>query len=342
MIPFSVLDLSPIVEGGDAGHSLRHTLDLARHCETWGFHRFWLTEHHGIPSVASAATSVVIAAVAAKTRSIRVGAGGIMLPNHSPLLIAEQFGTLEALFPGRIDLGLGRAGGMDEGTASALDRDVKSASEKFPHNVLRVQDYLSDAPRQRVLAVPGQGAKVPLWILGSSLFGAKLAAHLGLPFAFASQFAPPLMTEAVDLYRNEFEPSAQLARPYVMLGCNVFAAKTDEEAQLLASSAQQAFVHRRHGRAEKLPPPRKNYRDTLSASDRAVLDIVMACSAIGTADTVTRELEDFIAKMQPDELLVATQMYDPDARLASYQILAEVRARLCAASASSETALAAC
>jgi luciferase family oxidoreductase group 1 len=253
--PFSVLDLSPITEGSDAAQSFRNSRDLARHAERWGYQRFWLAEHHGMPGIASAATAVLMAYVAGGTESIRVGAGGVMLPNHSPLVIAEQFGTLESLFPGRIDLGLGRAPGSDQRTARALRRTLASDAEEFPQDVMELMDYLSDAPRNPVRAVPGMGLKVPLWILGSSLFGAQLAALLGLPFAFASHFAPAQMMEAIALYRSGFRPSAQLERPHVMLGFNVFAADTQEDAELMATSMQQAFVNSRSGRPSRLPPP---------------------------------------------------------------------------------------
>jgi luciferase family oxidoreductase group 1 len=252
MTPLSVLDLSPITQGSNAAQSLRNTLDLARHCEAWGYRRFWLAEHHGMPGIASAATSVVIGHVAGGTSTIRVGAGGIMLPNHSPLVIAEQFGTLESLYPGRIDLGLGRAPGSDQLTARALRRNLASDSDEFPLDVQELMDYLSDEPKQAVRAVPGMGTKVPLWILGSSLYGAQVAAALGLPYAFASHFAPAQMMEAIAVYRARFQPSAQLAQPYVMLGFNVFAADTLEEAGFRATSMQQAFVNLRSGR----PKPR--------------------------------------------------------------------------------------
>ncbi|QBE62704.1 LLM class flavin-dependent oxidoreductase [Pseudoduganella lutea] len=324
MIPLSILDLSPIAEGSHAGESLRNTLELAQHGERWGFNRYWLAEHHGMPGIASAATAVVIAHVAGGTKTIRVGAGGIMLPNHSPLVIAEQFGTLEALFPGRIDLGLGRAPGSDQTTARALRRNLASDADEFPQDVLELQDYMSDSPRQRVLAVPGQGAKVPLWILGSSLFGAQLAAHLGLPYAFASHFAPQMMMQAVAFYRNNFKPSANLARPYVMLGYNVFAADTDEEAQLLATSMQQAFVNLRTGHPSKLPPPVAGYRATLGHAENAMLDSVLSCSAIGSPATVAAQLNAFIASTQPDELMVTSQIHDHRARLRSYEILGDI------------------
>ncbi|WEF30666.1 LLM class flavin-dependent oxidoreductase [Pseudoduganella chitinolytica] len=328
MIPFSILDLSPIAQGSDAGASLRNTLDLAQHGERWGYHRYWLAEHHGMPGIASAATAVVIAHVAGGTSTIRVGAGGIMLPNHSPLVIAEQFGTLEALFPGRIDLGLGRAPGSDQTTARALRRNLGSDAEEFPQDVVELQDYLSDEPRQRVLAVPGQGAKVPLWILGSSLFGAQLAAHLGLPFAFASHFAPQMMMQAVALYRANFKPSAQLDKPYVMLGYNVFAADTDEEAQWRATSMEQAFVNLRTGRPGKLPPPVTNYRDALGPQENAMLDSVLSCSAIGSPETVAAQMKAFIASTGPDELMITSQIFEHGARLRSYEILADVHRRL--------------
>jgi luciferase family oxidoreductase group 1 len=334
MTPFSILDLSPIAQGSNATASLRNTLDLAQHGERWGYNRYWLAEHHGMPGIASAATSVVMAHVAAGTSTIRVGAGGIMLPNHSPLVIAEQFGTLEALHPGRIDLGLGRAPGSDQTTARALRRSLASDADEFPQDVLELQDYLSDAPRQQVLAVPGKGAKVPLWILGSSLFGAQLAAHLGLPYAFASHFAPAQMMQAVALYRANFKPSAQLAQPYVMLGFNVFAADSDEEAQLLATSMQQAFVNLRTGRPSQLPPPLANYRGTLGQQENAMLDSVLSCSAIGSPDTVARQLQGFINSARPDELMITSQIFEHAKRLRSYEITAEIHKRLEPAQAS--------
>src|SRR3954464_12017261 len=257
--PFSVLDLSPIVEGGSAAQSFRNSLDLAQHGERWGFRRFWLAEHHGMPGIASAATAVLIGHVAGGTKTIRVGAGGIMLPNHSPLVIAEQFGTLESLYPGRIDLGLGRAPGSDSATSRALRRTLQTDPDEFPRDVVALMDFLSDEPKQAVRAVPGTGLKVPIWILGSSLFGAQLAAMLGLPYAFASHFAPQQMMQAIEIYRATFKPSAQLAKPYVMLGFNVFAADTDEEAQVRATSSQQAFVNLRSGRPARLPPPLPGY-----------------------------------------------------------------------------------
>jgi luciferase family oxidoreductase group 1 len=264
-----------------------------------------------MPGIASAATSVVIAHVAGGTSTIRVGAGGIMLPNHSPLVIAEQFGTLEALFPGRIDLGLGRAPGSDQTTARALRRNLGSDADEFPQDVAELQDYMSDSPRQRVMAVPGMGAKVPLWILGSSLFGAQLAAHMGLPFAFASHFAPQMMMQAIAIYRDNFKPSAQLDKPYVMLGYNVFAADTDEEAQFRATSMQQAFVNLRTGRPSRLPPPVANFR-----------------SQLGPQESVKAQMKAFIASTKPDELMITSQIFEHAARLRSYEILADVHQQL--------------
>ncbi|HEX8569090.1 MAG TPA: LLM class flavin-dependent oxidoreductase [Caulobacteraceae bacterium] len=332
MIPLSVLDLSPIVEGGDAAASFRNTLDLAQHAERWGYRRFWLAEHHGMPGVGSAATSVLIGWVAQGTSTIRVGAGGIMLPNHAPLVIAEQFGTLESLFPGRIDLGLGRAPGSDQLTARALRRTLASDPDEFPRDVMELMAWFQPAQAgQGVQAVPGAGLNVPIWILGSSLFGAQLAAALGLPYAFASHFAPAQMEEAIALYRHRFQPSAQLDRPYVMLGYNVFAADTDEEARFLATSMQQAFVNLRTGRPGKLQPPVEGYADRLEPAARAMLDQVLSCSAIGSRDTVRRELEAFVARTRADELMVTSQVFDHAARLRSFEIAAEAREALASA-----------
>jgi luciferase family oxidoreductase group 1 len=325
MIPFSVLDLSPITESGDAAQSFRNTLDLAQHAERWGFNRYWLAEHHGMPGIASAATSVLIGHVAGGTKTIRVGAGGIMLPNHSPLVIAEQFGTLEALYPGRIDLGLGRAPGSDQATARALRRNLMTDADEFPRDVVELMDLMSDEPRQSIRAVPGKGAKVPVWILGSSLFGAQLAAMLGLPFAFASHFAPAQMMQAITLYREHFKASAQLARPHVMLGFNVFAADTDEEAQVRATSMQQAFVNLRSGRPIRLPPPLPGYRENAGPAEKALLDSVLSCATIGSPATVREGLRAFIARTGADELMITSNMFDHGHRLRSYEIAAEVR-----------------
>jgi luciferase family oxidoreductase group 1 len=325
MIPFSVLDLSPITEGSDAAQSFRNSRDLARHAEAWGYRRFWLAEHHGMPGIASAATSVLMAYVAGGTSTIRIGAGGIMLPNHSPLVIAEQFGTLESLFPGRIDLGLGRAPGSDQATARALRRNLASDSDEFPQDVVELMDFFSDAPRQQVRAVPGTGLKVPMWILGSSLFGAQLAAALGLPYAFASHFAPAQMMQAVAVYRASFRPSERLAQPYVMLGFNVFAADTQDEAAYRATSMQQAFVNIRSGRPSRLPPPKRHYYENAGPQERALLDSVLSCSAIGSPDTVRAQLEAFIARTGADELMIASQTFDHAQRLRSFEIAADIQ-----------------
>jgi luciferase family oxidoreductase group 1 len=316
----SVLDLAPITEGSDAARSFRNSLELAQHAERLGYRRFWLAEHHGMPGIASAATAVLIGHVAGGTRSIRVGAGGIMLPNHSPLVIAEQFGTLASLYPGRIDLGLGRAPGSDQVTARALRRDLASDPDAFPQDVVELMDLMSDAPRQTVLAVPGKGTKVPVWILGSSLFGARLAAMLGLPYAFASHFAPAQMLQAIALYRASFRPSEQLDKPYVMLGFNVFAADTDAQAADLATSMQQAFVNLRTGRPSKLQPPAPGYLDALPPAARAMLDDVLSCSAVGSLATVRRELAAFIERTGADELMITSQIFDHEARLHSYAL----------------------
>jgi luciferase family oxidoreductase group 1 len=324
MIPLSILDLSPIVEGGDATQSFHNSLDLAQHGERWGYHRFWLAEHHGMPGIASAATSVLIGYVAAGTTKIRVGAGGIMLPNHSPLVIAEQFGTLESLFPGRIDLGLGRAPGSDHITARALRRNLASDADEFPQDVVELMDYFADSPRRSVRAVPGAGLNVPVWILGSSLFGAQLAAALGLPYAFASHFAPQMMMQAIELYRSTFRPSAQLDKPYVMLGFNVFAADTDEEAHWRATSMQQAFVNLRSGRPSRLQPPVRGYLEALGPQERAMLDQVLSCAAIGSPATVATQMKAFIERTGADELMITSQVFEHAARLRSYEIAADI------------------
>ena len=327
MMPFSVLDLSPITAGSSAAQSLRNTLDLAQHAERSGYLRYWLAEHHSMPGIASAATSIVIGHVAAGTSTIRVGAGGIMLPNHSPLVIAEQFGTLESLFPGRIDLGLGRAPGSDQITARALRRNLSSDPEQFPQDVIELMNYFRGDPGQ-VRAVPGTGLNVPLWILGSSLFGAQVAAALGLPFAFASHFAPAQMMQAIEIYRARFRPSQQLDRPYVMLGFNVFAAATDEEAHVLATSMQQAFVNLRSGRPGQLQPPVPGYASRLQPAEQALLAEVLSCTAIGGPDAVRKSIAAFIERTRPDELMITAMIFDHAARVRSYEITAEVRGAL--------------
>lgn len=322
-VALSILDLSPICEGGDAGQSFRNSLSLAQHGERLGYRRYWLAEHHGMPGIASAATAVLLAYVGAGTSTIRIGSGGVMLPNHSPLVIAEQFGTLESLYPGRIDLGLGRAPGSDQRTAHALRRDLQSDADQFPQDVVELMDYMSKTPRQPVMAVPGRGTEVPVWILGSSTFGAQLAAHLGLPYAFASHFAPQQLMQAIRIYRETFKPSAQLDRPYVMAGFNVFAADSESEAHLLASSWQQSFVNLRSGRPGRLPPPVENYRGRVGPAENALLDSVLSCAAIGTRDTVRAGLQAFADRTGVDEVIVASGIYDHAARLRSYAIAAE-------------------
>ena len=324
MIPLSVLDLAPIVEGGDAGQALRHALDLARHAEKLGYRRFWMAEHHSMPGIASAATAVCLAYVGAGTSTIRIGAGGIMLPNHAPLVIAEQFGTLETLYPGRVDLGLGRAPGTDRAAAYALRRNLASDEKQFPHDVTELIDYFKGGEGRNVRAIPGDGLAVPIWILGSSLFGAQLAAMLGLPFAFASHFAPAMMMEAIGVYRERFEPSEQLDRPYVMLGFNAIAADSDEEAHWLATSVQQAFVALRTGHPIRLPPPLEGYAETLPLEARAILRQVLSCSAIGAPATVRTAIEAFVERTGADELMITAQIYDHQARLRSFEIVMSV------------------
>lgn len=329
MIPLSVLDLAPIVEGGDAAQALRNALDLARHAERWGYRRYWLAEHHGMPGVASAATAVVIAHVAGGTSTIRVGAGGIMLPNHAPLVIAEQFGTLESLFPGRIDLGLGRAPGTDPFTAHALRRNLSSEVDRFPEDVLELLGWFDGpvpgAAGPVVQAVPGAGLRVPVWILGSSLYGAQLAAALGLPYAFASHFAPEQLAAAVERYRATFRPSERLARPHAMIGVNVVAADTDDEARFLFTSIQQAFVNLRTGKPSPLPPPRAGFVEGLAPPLRAMLEQTLSCSVVGGPETVRRGLEALVARTGADELIVSAQVYDHAARVRSLERTAAAR-----------------
>jgi luciferase family oxidoreductase group 1 len=324
MVPLSVLDLAPIAEGNDAGKALHNSLDLARHAERLGYNRFWMAEHHSMPGIASAATAVALAFVGAGTSTIRIGAGGIMLPNHAPLVIAEQFGTLESLYPGRVDLGLGRAPGTDQAAAYALRRNLASDENQFPRDVVELLDYFRGGESQRVRAIPGEGLPIPVWILGSSTFGAQLAAMLGLPYAFASHFAPALMMEAITLYRERFQPSAQLERPYVMLGYNVFAAATDEEGRLLATSVEQAVINLRTGRPARLQPPVEGYRETLPPPAQAMLAQFLACSAIGSPARVKCEIDAFVARTGADELMITSQIFDHQARLESYRILAAV------------------
>ena len=329
MTVLSILDLSPIVEGGDASMALANSLDLARHAERLGYHRYWVAEHHNMRGIASAATSVVIGHIAGGTQTIRVGAGGIMLPNHAPLMVAEQFGTLEALYPGRIDLGLGRAPGTDGVTAQALRRTMNSDPNKFPQDVLELREYLKDPqPNQQVQAVPGYGAKVPMYILGSSLFGAQLAAILGLPFAFASHFAPQAMTQALEIYRGEFEPSEYLDKPYVMLGYNICAAESEDEAIYLRSSGLQAFLNLRFGNPGPLPPPRRDFEANLGAQERQVMSQISSCASTGTTDKIRGEVQAFLTQTDADELIIVAQIFDHAARVHSYELAMQACADL--------------
>jgi luciferase family oxidoreductase group 1 len=325
---FSVLDLAPVPAGSTPVDALKNTLDLAQHSERLGFHRFWLAEHHNMAGIASAATAVVIGYVAGGTRSIRVGAGGIMLPNHAPLMVAEAFGTLESLYPGRIDLGLGRAPGADQRTMRALRRDPNSA-DSFPQDVLELQAFLSPVQQgQRIQAVPGAGLDVPLWILGSSLFGAQLAAELGLPYAFASHFMPDALMDALDVYRTAFKPSPQLDRPYAMAGVNVFAADTDAEARRIFTSAQQQFTNLLRGTPGRLPPPIGDIEGYWTPIERAQASARLAMSFVGSHETIRRGLAEFIEQTGIDEVIVASMIYDHAARVHSYEILADVITQL--------------
>jgi luciferase family oxidoreductase group 1 len=324
MIPLSVLDLVPINEGSTASDALARSLDLARHAERFGYRRFWVAEHHNMPGIASAATSVVIGHLAGGTSTIRIGAGGIMLPNHSPMVIAEQFGTLEALYPGRIDLGLGRAPGSDGLTQRALRRDPMAA-QTFPQDVQELQAFLApEQPGQPIRAVPGVGAQVPLWILGSSTFGAQLAAFLGLPYGFASHFAPDDLLPALEIYRETFKPSAQVEAPYAMPGLNVVAADTDEEAQRLFTSLQQAFGAIRRGRPAPFPPPAERIEGLLAPAELAQASHMLRYAVVGSPDTVRAGLQGFVDLTAADELMVASAIYDQGARVRSYEIVAEV------------------
>jgi len=323
MVPLSVLDLAPIVEGGDAAQSFRNSLDLAQHAERWGYRRYWLAEHHNMPGIASAATAVLIGHIGAGTSTIRIGAGGIMLPNHAPLQVAEQFGTLASLFPGRVDLGLGRAPGTDHAAAFALRRTLQANPDEFPRDVMEVIDYFREPQSGRqVRAVPGAGLRVPIWILGSSLFGAQVAAALGLPFSFASHFAPQLLHQAIDIYRERFTASEHASQPYVMLGANIVAADTDGEARFLASSGRQSFASLRAGRPIALPPPSKEWErdpsDTTDATNQARV------SFVGSPATIKEPIEAFIRATAADELIAVAHIYDHRARLRSYELASTV------------------
>ena len=324
-VPISVLDLVPIRAGGTAPQAFREALDLARHAEAWGYRRYWVAEHHNIPGIASAATAVVIGHVAGRTSTIRVGSGGIMLPNHAPLVIAEQFGTLESLFPGRIDLGLGRAPGGDQRTAQALRRNLGSSGDTFPRDLMELRAYFQPvAPGQAVRAVPGAGLDTPIYLLGSSDFGARLAAELGLPFAFASHFAPDYLFAALEIYRDNFQPSESLDKPHAMIGVNAFAADTDEEATRLFTSLQQAFVNLVRGHPGPLRPPVESMDGLWSPAERAHVERMTRVSVVGSPETVRRGLESLVAATDADELILTGQIFDHEARLRSFEIVADV------------------
>lgn len=336
MIPFSILDLSPIPQGATAATALRNSLELAQHAEAWGYNRIWLAEHHNMPGIASAATAVVMGHIAGGTRTIRVGAGGIMLPNHSPLVIAEQFGTLASLYPDRIDLGVGRAPGTDVPTTRALRREKTATADSFPEDVEELQSYFEPAAEgQRIRAVPGAGLRVPIWLLGSSLFGAQLAARLGLPFAFASHFAPADLFQALQLYRTRFQPSHQLDHPYAMVGMNVVVAESDAEAQYYFTSVQQSFTNLRRGMPGQIPPPIHDIDSFWTPAEKASASMTLLCSAVGSPETVERRLLNFLELTHADEVIVTAHLYDQTARLRSFEMLSEIRIRL-AASTSEE------
>ncbi|MBU5670767.1 LLM class flavin-dependent oxidoreductase [Paenibacillus brevis] len=327
-LPLSILDLAPIPVSGSATESLNRSLDLAQHAERWGYNRFWLAEHHGMPGIASSATAVVIGHIAAGTSTIRVGSGGIMLPNHSPLVVAEQFGTLESLYPGRIDLGLGRAPGSDPLTAQALRRGPGSDGQDFPERLRELREYFrpSDGPAlpPRVRAVPGEGLNIPIWLLGSSGFSAQLAAVLGLPFSFASHFAPDYLIPALELYRSRFEPSPHLERPYAMVAVNVIAADSDEEARRLATSQEQQFLGLIRRQPGQLRPPVDSMDAIWTPQEKELVQRQLSFAAIGSPQTVRKKLEQILEETVADELIVATQVYDHQARLHSYELLAEL------------------
>lgn len=325
-IPLSVLDLVPIVEGESTEQSFKHSVELAQHVEKWGFKRYWLAEHHNMPGIGSSATSVVIAHIANHTSSIRVGAGGIMLPNHAPLVIAEQFGTLESLFPGRIDLGLGRAPGSDQATAYALRRTLHSGGEDFPELLEELQQYFADEPGLRVRAFPGSGLNIPIWLLGSSGFSAQLAAYKGLPFSFASHFSPGFTLMALQLYRENFRPSQHLDKPYAMIGINVIAADTQEKAEWLATSQQQQFLSLTRGMPGRLQPPVDNMNELWSEQERAAIQQTLdpRFTIVGSKEVVEEKLVNLIKETQVDELIINSTIYHHQDRLRSYELIAEL------------------
>ncbi len=323
MTKYSVLDLAPVVQGSNPTEALHNSMDLIQHAEKWGYNRYWVAEHHNMRGIASSATSVVIGYLAGGTSSIRVGAGGVMLPNHAPLVIAEHYGTLASLYPGRIDLGLGRAPGTDQVTMQALRRTLTGDIDGFPRDVVELQHYLQEPQQgQRVVAVPGAGTDVPIWILGSSLFGAQLAAMLGLPYAFASHFAPKYMEPAIEHYREKFEPSEQLDKSYVMLGFNICASETDEEAMYLRTSSLQSFVNLRRGTPGQLPPPDENFQASLQPGEQQMIDEIGRCSAVGNEETVRARIKSFVEETGADELMLVSSIFEHEKRLRSYEIVA--------------------
>ncbi|WP_226535752.1 LLM class flavin-dependent oxidoreductase [Fictibacillus halophilus] len=326
-IPLSVLDLAPLVEGGTASESFKNTLDLAQHAEKWGYNRYWLAEHHNMPGIASSATSVVIGYVAGGTTKIRVGSGGIMLPNHAPLVIAEQFGTLESMYPGRIDLGLGRAPGTDQLTAHALRRELSMSGDEFPLQLDELRTYLNPELAEgsmKVRAIPGEGLNIPIWLLGSSGFSARLAGRLGLPFAFASHFSPENTLPALELYRNTFTPSEVLDEPYAMVGANVVAADTDEEAKWLATSLQQQFLNLIRGNPTQLKPPIESMEELWSPFEKVTIDKQLHTTFVGNKESVKEKLQAFLDETEADEIIINSQIYDHQARLRSFELLSSV------------------
>ncbi|MFS7383748.1 luciferase-like monooxygenase [Rahnella inusitata] len=328
-VPLSVLDLAPVPQGTDPAQAFKSSLELAQHAEKWGYQRYWMAEHHNMTGIASAATSVLLGYIAGGTKTIRVGSGGVMLPNHSPLVIAEQFGTLATLYPNRVDLGLGRAPGTDQRTMIALRRHLSGEVDNFPKDVQELQLYFGEVqPRQAVQAVPGQGLHVPIWLLGSSLYSAQLAAALGLPFAFASHFAPDMLYQALAIYRSKFQPSGQLEKPYAMVCLNAIGADTDEEARRMFTSNQQQFINLRRGMPGKLPAPVDNIESLWSASERFGVDNALRMSVVGNKDTLRQGLQSILRETEADELMINGQIFDQQARLRSFEIVSELQGDL--------------
>jgi len=328
-VPLSVLDLAPVPQGTDPAQAFKSSLELAQHAEKWGYQRYWMAEHHNMTGIASAATSVLLGYIAGGTKTIRVGSGGVMLPNHSPLVIAEQFGTLATLYPNRVDLGLGRAPGTDQRTMIALRRHLSGEVDNFPKDVQELQLYFGEVqPHQAVQAVPGQGLHVPIWLLGSSLYSAQLAAALGLPFAFASHFAPDMLYQALAIYRSKFQPSGQLEKPYGMVCLNAIGADTDEEARRMFTSNQQQFINLRRGMPGKLPAPVDNIESLWSASERFGVDNALRMSVVGNKDTLRQGLQSILRETEADELMINGQIFDQQARLRSFEIVSELQGDL--------------